>query len=142
MDGANARQRMFSITLPALKGLFILLLILRLGSSLSVGFEQIVLQQGPVGLQASEVLDTWVYNYGILGGKASPPTPIKPQNPLDFGRADAAQADNRASRSGRPTRTLIASCTCTAAGRSSCPTLRRRGSWSRSRRTKVVPRRC
>ena len=23
--------------------------------------------------------------YGILGGKASPPTPIKPQNPLDFG---------------------------------------------------------
>ena len=49
VDGANARQRMFSITLPALKGLFILLLILRLGSSLSVGFEQIVLQQGPVG---------------------------------------------------------------------------------------------
>lgn len=68
VDGANARQRMFNITLPALKGLFILLLILRLGSSLSVGFEQIVLQQGPVGLQASEVLDTWVYNYGILGG--------------------------------------------------------------------------
>ena len=24
--------------------------------------------------------------YGILGGKASPPSPIKPQNPLDFGR--------------------------------------------------------
>ena len=23
--------------------------------------------------------------YGILGGKASPSTPIKPQNPLDFG---------------------------------------------------------
>jgi putative aldouronate transport system permease protein len=68
VDGANATQRMFSITLPALKGLFILLLILRLGSSLSVGFEQIVLQQGPVGLQASEVLDTWVYNHGILGG--------------------------------------------------------------------------
>ena len=56
------------ITLPSLKGLFILLLILRLGSSLSVGFEQIILQQGPVGLQASEVLDTWVYNNGIIGG--------------------------------------------------------------------------
>jgi putative aldouronate transport system permease protein len=68
VDGANATQRMFNITLPALKGLFILLLILRLGSSLSVGFEQIILQQGPVGLRASEVLDTWVYNYGILGG--------------------------------------------------------------------------
>jgi putative aldouronate transport system permease protein len=68
VDGASAWQRMISITLPALKGLFILLLILRLGSSLSVGFEQIILQQGPVGLQASEVLDTWVYNNGIIGG--------------------------------------------------------------------------
>ena len=43
-------------------------MILRLGSSLSVGFEQIILQQGPVGLEASEVLDTWVYNNGIIGG--------------------------------------------------------------------------
>jgi putative aldouronate transport system permease protein len=68
VDGANARQRLINITLPSLKGLFILLLILRLGSSLSVGFEQIVLQQGPVGLRASEVLDTWVYNNGVLGG--------------------------------------------------------------------------
>ncbi len=68
VDGANGWQRMWHITLPALKGLFILLLILRLGNSLSVGFEQIILQQGPVGLEASEVLDTWVYNNGIIGG--------------------------------------------------------------------------
>ncbi len=68
VDGASSWQRMLHITLPALKGLFILLLILRLGSSLSVGFEQIILQQGPVGLEASEVLDTWVYNNGIIGG--------------------------------------------------------------------------
>jgi putative aldouronate transport system permease protein len=68
VDGANAWQRLIHITLPALKGLFILLLILRLGNSLSVGFEQIILQQGPVGLEASEVLDTWVYNNGIIGG--------------------------------------------------------------------------
>ncbi len=67
-DGANGWQRLLYITLPALKGLFILLLILRLGHSLSVGFEQIILQQGPVGLEASEVLDTWVYNNGIIGG--------------------------------------------------------------------------
>ncbi len=68
VDGANGWQRLWNITLPALKGLFILLLILRLGHSLSVGFEQIILQQGPVGLEASEVLDTWVYNNGIIGG--------------------------------------------------------------------------
>ena len=53
---------------PSLKGLIILLLILRLGDSLSVGFEQIILQQGPVGTEASEVIDTYVYNNGIIGG--------------------------------------------------------------------------
>ncbi|WP_427892096.1 ABC transporter permease [Kribbella sp. GL6] len=68
VDGANARQRLWHITLPALRGIFVLLLILRLGDSLSVGFEQIILQQGPVGADASEVLDTWVYNNGIIGG--------------------------------------------------------------------------
>jgi putative aldouronate transport system permease protein len=68
VDGANARQRLWHITLPSLKGIFVLLLILRLGDSLSVGFEQIILQQGPVGAGSSEVLDTWVYNNGIIGG--------------------------------------------------------------------------
>ncbi|MFI7066782.1 ABC transporter permease [Kribbella sp. NPDC050124] len=68
VDGANGWQRLWHITLPSLKGIFILLLILRLGDSLSVGFEQIILQQGPVGADASEVLDTWVYNNGIIGG--------------------------------------------------------------------------
>jgi putative aldouronate transport system permease protein len=68
VDGANGWQRLRHITLPTLKGIFILLLILRLGDSLSVGFEQIILQQGPVGTESSEVLDTWVYNNGILGG--------------------------------------------------------------------------
>ncbi len=68
VDGAGSLRRMWHITLPALRSLFILLLILRLGQSLSVGFEQILLQQGPVGREASEVLDTYVYNNGILGG--------------------------------------------------------------------------
>jgi len=68
VDGAGSWRRLWHITLPSLKSLFILLLILRLGNSLNVGFEQIVLQQGPVGRDASEVLDTWVYNNGILGG--------------------------------------------------------------------------
>lgn len=68
VDGAGPWRRLWHITLPALKGLFILLLILRLGNSLSVGFEQIILQQAPVGREASEVLDTWVYNHGIIGG--------------------------------------------------------------------------
>jgi putative aldouronate transport system permease protein len=69
MDGAGALRRMWHVTLPGLRGIIVLLLILRLGDVLSVGFEQIVLQQGPVGRPASEVLDTYVYNNGIVGGQ-------------------------------------------------------------------------
>ena len=69
VDGASRWQQLRHITLPGLKSIAILLFILRLGNVLSVGFEQIILQQGPVGLGASEVLDTYVYHNGVLGGQ-------------------------------------------------------------------------
>ncbi|WP_420111086.1 ABC transporter permease [Pseudactinotalea sp.] len=71
VDGASRIRQLWHITLPALRSVAILLLILRLGDALSVGFEQIILQQPAVGLEASEVLDTYVYNNGIVGGNWS-----------------------------------------------------------------------
>ncbi|WP_114558329.1 ABC transporter permease [Desertihabitans aurantiacus] len=68
VDGASALRRMWHITLPALKPVIILLLILRLGDSLSVGFEQLILQREAVGAQAAEVLDTFVYYTGVIYG--------------------------------------------------------------------------
>ncbi|HEY3515173.1 MULTISPECIES: ABC transporter permease [Kribbella] len=68
VDGSSRRQQIMHITLPGLRPIIVLLLILKLGDSLSVGFEQIILQQPAVGTEASEVLDTYVYNNGILGG--------------------------------------------------------------------------
>jgi putative aldouronate transport system permease protein len=68
VDGAGRWRQTWHVTLPGLKGVVILLFILELGTSLSVGFEQILLQQAAVGLDRSEVLDTYVYNRGILGG--------------------------------------------------------------------------
>lgn len=67
VDGAGRLRQLWHVTLPGLRGIIILLLILRLGDSLSVGFEQIILQQRAVGLDASEVLDTYVFNHGIAG---------------------------------------------------------------------------
>ncbi|WP_022919108.1 ABC transporter permease [Ruania albidiflava] len=66
VDGAGRWRQMWHVTLPALRPIVVLLLILKLGDALSVGFEQIILQQQAVGLQASEVLDTYVYNNGIV----------------------------------------------------------------------------
>jgi putative aldouronate transport system permease protein len=68
-DGANRWRRLWHVTLPGIVGVTILLLILRLGNVLSVGFEQILLQRSFVGPDAGEVLDTYVYFNGILGGQ-------------------------------------------------------------------------
>jgi putative aldouronate transport system permease protein len=65
-DGAGRLRRLWHITLPGLRPVIILLLILRLGDSLNVGFEQYILQRDAVGRQASEVLDTFVYYHAIV----------------------------------------------------------------------------
>jgi putative aldouronate transport system permease protein len=69
MDGAGRWQRLWNITLPGILGVTMLLLILRLGAVLTVGFEQILLQRNAVGPAAGEVLDTYVYFKGIVGGQ-------------------------------------------------------------------------
>ncbi|MGP9538128.1 ABC transporter permease [Brachybacterium sp. AOP43-C2-M15] len=69
VDGASRFRQMWHVTLPGMRPIIILLFILQLGSSLTVGFEQIILQQQAVGTEASEVLDTYVYNEGISGGQ-------------------------------------------------------------------------
>ena len=64
-DGAGRWRRLWHITLPGLRPVIVLLLILRLGDALTVGFEQFILQRDAVGRQAAEVLDTFVYYNGI-----------------------------------------------------------------------------
>lgn len=68
VDGAGPWKRIWHITLPALRPTIILLLILRLGDALTVGFEQLLLQRGAVGPGTAEVLDTYVYYQGVLNG--------------------------------------------------------------------------
>jgi putative aldouronate transport system permease protein len=68
MDGANRWRRMWHVTLPALRPVVALLLVLQVGNALTVGFEQILLQRTAVGPGASEVLDTYVWNVGITNG--------------------------------------------------------------------------
>jgi putative aldouronate transport system permease protein len=64
-DGAGRWRRLWHVTLPGLRPVIVLLLILRLGDGLNVGFEQFVLQRDAVGRQAAEVLDTFVYYNAI-----------------------------------------------------------------------------
>lgn len=68
VDGAGPMRRMWHVTLPGIRGITILLLILNMGNILTTGFEQILLQEPAVGAQAGQVLDTYVYFQGVVGG--------------------------------------------------------------------------
>ncbi|GAB2466753.1 ABC transporter permease [Xylanimonas ulmi] len=72
IDGAGKWRRIWHVSLPAIMPVIILLLILQIGTILSVGFEQIILQRDAVGPAAAEVLDTWVYYHGIQDGAWGP----------------------------------------------------------------------
>ena len=69
VDGASAWRRTWHITLPALLPVTTLLLILQIGNVLTVGFEQLLLQQPAVGAEAAQVIDTFVYYRGVAGGQ-------------------------------------------------------------------------
>jgi putative aldouronate transport system permease protein len=66
VDGANRWRRIWHITLPAIRSTIVILLILRLGTVLDNGFEQIFLMLNPYVQEVGEVLDTYVYYKGIL----------------------------------------------------------------------------
>jgi putative aldouronate transport system permease protein len=71
VDGASWRQRTWRITLPGLRPIMVLLLILNLGYALTFGFEQVLIQMPAVGPGASQVLTTFSYENGIVQGNYS-----------------------------------------------------------------------
>ena len=62
-------RRIWHIDLPLLLPTVIILLILRCGHLLSVGFEKVYLMQNPLTIRTSEVLATYVYRAGIEQGR-------------------------------------------------------------------------
>lgn len=68
VDGANRFQQLIYITLPAILGTIVTMFILRMGSVLDTGFEQIILMQNTLNREKSETFDTYVYQYGRVEG--------------------------------------------------------------------------
>ena len=71
MDGATRLQRIWYINIPAITPTIIILLILNMGSFLSVGFEKILLLQNPLNMESSDVISTFVYRVGLVEGQYS-----------------------------------------------------------------------
>ncbi|MBB3126532.1 putative aldouronate transport system permease protein [Paenibacillus rhizosphaerae] len=76
MDGAGRFRQMWHVTLPALRSVIVVLLILRLGDLMDVGFEQVFLMYNGAVSNVAEVFDTYVYRIGIQRGEFSYSTAI------------------------------------------------------------------
>ncbi len=71
MDGASRFQKILNVDLPGIMPVISIILILNVGSLLSVGFEKIYLLQNPLNLGTSEVISTYVYKIGLLNANFS-----------------------------------------------------------------------
>ncbi|WP_425262305.1 ABC transporter permease [Paenibacillus pectinilyticus] len=65
MDGANKWQQTTKITLPALMPTIIIMLILKIGHLMELGFDQVYVLQNNAVSEISEVISTFMYKIGI-----------------------------------------------------------------------------
>ena len=71
VDGANMFKRLIHIDLPTLMPTMVIMLIMRTGEIMDLGFEKAFLLQNNLNLDYSEMIPTYVYKIGILGGQFS-----------------------------------------------------------------------
>lgn len=76
VDGAGKMKQIWHITLPAIKSTIIIMLILKVGTLLNTGFEQIFLMKNSLNSSVAEVFDTYVYTLGIAQGAFSYSTAV------------------------------------------------------------------
>ena len=66
VDGATNLQKIKYVDIPMLGPTAVIMLIMRFGSLMSLGFEKVYLMQNDLNLTASEVISTYVYKIGII----------------------------------------------------------------------------
>ena len=76
LDGANRWQQIWHITLPTIRPIVVMLLVLSLGSVLSAGMEQIMLLYNPMVYKSSDIIDTLVYRLGLVNHQWSLSTAV------------------------------------------------------------------
>ena len=82
IDGANRFQIIRHVNIPGILPTIAITFIMRTGGLLSVGYSKIFLLQNDLNLEASQVISTYVYNIGLVGGQYSYSTAISLFNNL------------------------------------------------------------
>lgn len=65
IDGAGRFKSMWYVTLPSIMPTIIILLILRIGNTMTVGFEKVMLLYSPITYETADVISTFVYRMGL-----------------------------------------------------------------------------
>jgi putative aldouronate transport system permease protein len=71
MDGAGRLRKTWHVTLPAIRPVIITLLILKIGSTLDLGFEHMYLLLNSLNREVAEIFDTYIYTAGLKNGQLS-----------------------------------------------------------------------
>lgn len=71
IDGAGRWKQMLYVTLPGIAPTIMILLIMRIGQMLSVGYEKIMLLYNPAIYETADVISTYVYRRGLIEGDYS-----------------------------------------------------------------------
>ena len=66
IDGAGRFKQLLHITLPSLAPTIVILLILRIGHLLGVGYEKTILLYNPATYETADIISTYVYRVGLL----------------------------------------------------------------------------
>lgn len=66
IDGANRFKQVIHVTLPCIASTIVVLLIMQLGRTLTVGYEKIILMYNPTIYKTADVISTYVYRKGLL----------------------------------------------------------------------------
>ena len=69
LDGANKIQQLFNVTIPQILPTISIMLILRVGGLIGGGFDQIYNLYNSTVYEYADVLDTFIYRYGIGDGE-------------------------------------------------------------------------
>lgn len=76
VDGASTLQKIKYIDIPMILPTAMVLLVMRAGSILGIGFEKVYLLQNTQNILSSEIISTYVYKMGLQGGQYSLSTAI------------------------------------------------------------------
>ncbi len=76
MDGASRFRQIWHITLPAIRSVIVILLILKIGDVLELGFEHVYLLLNSTNRSVAEIFDTYVYTTGLRQGQFSYATAV------------------------------------------------------------------